>query len=358
MNQSIYEKLNGSKKILVTGGAGFIGSAVIRTLLKETSAIIFNVDKLSYASDLTSINETLDDLGENGYKRYSFFKIDLYDEKSIREIVNEISPDIIMHLAAESHVDRSIEGPKIFLQSNIFGTFNLLNASLELYRSLPNKKKETFIFHHISTDEVYGSLGPKGFFDESTSYNPRSPYSASKASSDFLVNAWFHTYNLPVVITNCSNNYGPWQFPEKLIPVIICNALKGKKIPIYGNGLNIRDWLYVDDHVDALLHVICKGKIGSSYCIGGNNEKSNIDCAEEICFYLDKLKPKKFQYKKQIAFVKDRQGHDKRYAINASKIKTELGWEPKTNFSEGIRNTVCWYLENTNWLKIMNERIN
>lgn len=357
MKQSFSEKLNASTKIMVTGGAGFIGSAVIRKLLRETSANIFNIDKLTYSSDLTSINKTLVDLDKSEGDRYSFFKVDLVDKKSTTEIVNEISPDIIMHLAAESHVDRSIEGPKIFLQSNIFGTFNLLNASLELYRSLPNKKKETFIFHHISTDEVYGSLGPKGFFDETTPYNPRSPYSASKASSDFLVNAWFHTYNLPVVITNCSNNYGPWQFPEKLIPVIIYNALKGEKIPIYGNGLNIRDWLYVDDHVDALLQVICKGKIGSSYCIGGNNEKSNIDCAEEICFYLDKFKPKKSQYKKQISFVKDRQGHDKRYAINASKIKTELGWEPKTNFSDGIRNTVYWYLENTDWLKIMNERI-
>ena len=358
MKQLFSEKLNASTKIMVTGGAGFIGSAVIRKLLRETSANVFNIDKLTYSSDLTSINKTLVDLDKSDSNRYSFFKIDLFDAKSTTEIVNKISPDIIMHLAAESHVDRSIEGPKIFLESNILGTFNLLNASLELYRSLPNKKKETFIFHHISTDEVYGSLGPKGFFDENTPYNPRSPYSASKASSDFLVNAWFHTYNLPVLITNCSNNYGPWQFPEKLIPVIIYNALKGEKIPIYGNGLNIRDWLYVDDHVDALLKVICKGKIGSSYCIGGNNEKTNIDCAEEICFNLDKLKPKKVQYKKQISFVKDRQGHDRRYAINSSKIKTELDWEPKTNFSDGIRNTVSWYLENIDWLKKMNERIN
>ncbi len=357
MDQSISAKLNRSKKILVTGGAGFIGSAVIRKLLKETSAKIFNLDKLTYASDLTSINKLLENLGDSARERYSFFKVDLFDEKSTIEVVNEISPDIIMHLAAESHVDRSIEGPKVFLQSNILGTFNLLNASLGLYRSLPNQKKENFIFHHISTDEVYGSLGPEGFFNENTSYDPRSPYSASKASSDFLVNAWFHTYNLPVVITNCSNNYGPWQFPEKLIPITIDNALKVENIPIYGDGLNIRDWLYVDDHVDALFQVVCKGKLGSSYCIGGNNEKSNIDCANEICLNLDKLRPKEFPYKKQITFVKDRLGHDRRYAIDASKIRMELGWEPKTNFSEGINKTVTWYLKNIDWIKKMKKKI-
>ena len=356
MDQSIFEKLNGSKKILVTGGAGFIGSAVIRKLLKETSAKIFNLDKLTYASDLTSINKLLEDLGDSARERYSFFKVDLFDEKSTIDVVNEISPDIIMHLAAESHVDRSIEGPKVFLQSNILGTFNLLNASLGLYRSLPNQKKENFIFHHISTDEVYGSLGPEGFFSEKSPYDPRSPYSASKASSDFLVNAWFHTYNLPIVITNCSNNYGPWQFPEKLIPVTIDNAVRGNNIPIYGDGLNIRDWLYVDDHVDALFQVMCRGKLGSSYCIGGNNEKTNIDCAKEICLTLDKLKPKEFPYKKQISFVKDRLGHDRRYAINASKIREELGWEPQTNFSEGINKTVNWYLKNTDWVKKMKKR--
>ena len=356
MDQSITEKLSGSKKILVTGGAGFIGSAVIRKLLKETSANVFNLDKLTYASDFTSINKTLEDLDHSARNRYSFFKVDLFDEKATTEVVNKISPDIIMHLAAESHVDRSIEGPKIFLHSNILGTFNLLNASLGLYRSLPLQKRENFIFHHISTDEVYGSLGPEGFFSESSSYDPRSPYSASKASSDFLVNAWFHTYNLPVVITNCSNNYGPWQFPEKLIPVTIDNALRGENIPIYGDGLNIRDWLYVDDHVDALFQVVCKGKSGSSYCIGGNNEKTNIDCAKEICMNLDKLKPKEYQYEKQINFVKDRLGHDRRYAINASKIREELGWEPQTNFSEGINKTVTWYLENTDWVKKMKEK--
>ena len=358
MNNLIIEKLNSSKKILVTGGAGFIGGSLIRKLLTETTASVFNIDKLTYASDQTSINITLKALGDSASNRYTFFKVDLFDEKSIKEVVNKISPDIVMHLAAESHVDRSIQGPKVFIESNILGTFNLLNASLDLYRSLPNKRKETFIFHHISTDEVYGSLGSEGFFDESTPYDPRSPYSASKASSDFLVNAWFHTYNLPVLVTNCSNNYGPWQFPEKLIPVIIYNALKGEKIPIYGNGLNVRDWLYVDDHVDALLNVICKGKLGSSYCIGGNNEKSNIDCAKEICSYLDKFKPKDFKYKNQISFVDDRQGHDKRYAINASKIKTELGWEPKTNFSDGIRKTVSWYIKNLDWLTKMRGRFN
>ncbi len=358
MNNLIIEKLNSSKKILVTGGAGFIGGSLIRKLLTETTASVFNIDKLTYASDQTSINITLKALGDSAANRYTFFKVDLFDEKSIKEVVNKISPDIVMHLAAESHVDRSIQGPKVFIESNILGTFNLLNASLDLYRSLPNKRKETFIFHHISTDEVYGSLGSEGFFDESTPYDPRSPYSASKASSDFLVNAWFHTYNLPVLVTNCSNNYGPWQFPEKLIPVIIYNALKGEKIPIYGNGLNVRDWLYVDDHVDALLNVICKGKLGSSYCIGGNNEKFNIDCAKEICSYLDKFKPKDFKYKNQISFVDDRQGHDKRYAINASKIKTELGWEPKTNFSDGIRKTVSWYIKNLDWLTKMRGRFN
>ena len=341
-------------RILVTGGAGFIGKALIIKLLSNPQNEIYNLDKLTYASDLVEIDNFIK---FKNLKNYKFLKVDLSNKSQTSEAIKIANPDLIIHLAAESHVDRSITNPFIFIKSNIVGTYNLLEAALIHFQELKAKRKEIFKFHHISTDEVFGTLGDNGKFSEISQYDPRSPYSASKASSDHLVRAWFHTYNLPVLITNCSNNYGPWQFPEKLIPVIIYNALKGEKIPIYGNGLNIRDWLYVDDHVDALLQVICKGKIGSSYCIGGNNEKSNIDCAEEICFYLDKFKPKKSQYKKQISFVKDRQGHDKRYAINASKIKTELGWEPKTNFSDGIRNTVYWYLENTDWLKIMNERI-
>ena len=349
METNLSKKFNSSKRVLVTGGAGFIGSAVIRKLLKDTRAKIFNLDKLSYASDSTSIEKTLNALGDEAKTRYSFHKIDLCNEKETKSIVHQISPDIIIHLAAESHVDRSIEGPKIFLQSNIMGTFNILNAALTHYLSLSTQKKDQFIFHHVSTDEVYGSLGPTGLFNEKTSYDPRSPYSASKASSDFLVKAWFHTYDLPSVITNCSNNYGPWQFPEKLIPVVIQNALEGRKIPIYGNGLNVRDWLFVDDHVDALLLVICNGKLGSSYCIGGNNEKSNIDCVKEICKYLDIIKPQNFNYEENISFVKDRLGHDKRYAINASKIRVELGWSHKTSFSEGIKITVNWYVKNMEW---------
>lgn len=355
MNKIISEKLNSSKKILVTGGAGFIGGALIRKLLRNSKAYIFNIDKMTYASDLTSINKTLKELGDEAIKRYSFHKIDLYDERSTKEIVSQISPDIIMHLAAESHVDRSIKGPKIFLESNVLGTFNLLSAAFDHYSSLNVQKKKNFIFHHISTDEVYGSLGPDGLFNECTPYDPRSPYSSSKASSDFLVKAWFHTYGLPSVISNCSNNYGPWQFPEKLIPVVVKNALSGEKIPVYGNGSNIRDWLFVDDHVEALLTVASHGKIGSSYCIGGNNEKSNIDCVKEICKNLNKIKPTNFKYEKNIAFVKDRLGHDKRYAIDASKIKQELGWSPKISFSEGIRLTVEWYVKNIDWVNSINQ---
>tara|TARA_B100000212_G_scaffold342342_1_gene328959 strand:+ start:1717 stop:2778 length:1062 start_codon:yes stop_codon:yes gene_type:complete len=341
------------KKILVTGGAGFIGSAVIRKLLRETSSFIFNIDKLTYASDLTSIERTLRDLGGNSAQRYSFYKLDLLNEKEINQLLQNISPDIIMHLAAESHVDRSIDGPKIFMQSNIMGTFNLLNAALKYYYELSSYKKKDFLFHHISTDEVFGTLGEEGFFDEYTPYNPRSPYSASKASSDLIVNAWHHTYDLPIIISNCSNNYGPWQFPEKLIPVVISNALEGKDIPIYGDGSNVRDWIFIDDHVDALLSIITKGRIGHSYCIGANNEKSNINCVKEICANLDILKPKKISYAKQINFVKDRLGHDKRYAINSSKIQTEIGWKPKFCFSEGIKITVKWYLDNMDWVKLM-----
>ncbi len=350
MEINLSRKFGSNKKVLITGGAGFIGSAVIRKLLKDTEAKIINIDKLTYASDLTSIEKTLNALGNESKKRYSFHKIDLCDADATNKIVRQISPDIIIHLAAESHVDRSIEGPKVFLQSNIIGTFNILNAALSNYLLLSQQKKEEFIFHHVSTDEVFGSLEEDGFFNEKTAYSPRSPYSATKASSDFLVNAWFHTYGLPILITNCSNNYGPWQFPEKLIPVVINKALNNLEIPIYGDGLNIRDWLYVDDHVEALIYVICKGKIGESYCIGGNNEKTNIECVKEICSNLDRINPKSKKYENNITFIKDRLGHDKRYAIDASKIKLELGWEPKTKFSEGINLTVEWYFNNLDWV--------
>ena len=351
------EKLN-KKKILVTGGAGFIGGAVIRKLLKETSSLVFNIDKLSYASDLTSIEQTLRDLGDNSVERYSFYKLDLINEKEINKIIQNISPDIIMHLAAESHVDRSINGPMVFMQSNVMGTFNLLNAAFNYYSELTPAQKKEFIFHHISTDEVFGSLEEEGFFNENTPYDPRSPYAASKASSDLIVKAWNYTYDFPVIITNCSNNYGPWQFPEKLIPLVISNALEDKEIPIYGNGSNIRDWIYISDHVDALLSVITRGKIGESYCIGANNEKSNIKCVKEICSNLDILKPKKNSYVKQINFVKDRLGHDKRYSINPNKIKNEIGWEPKISFSDGIKTTVKWYVENMDWVKLMSSKLN
>ena len=331
-------------RILITGGAGFIGSAVIRRLLQDSELIIFNLDKMGYASNLSSIQDTILSLGLGKEDRHRLLKVDLSNNLETISAINYANPDLVMHLAAESHVDRSIKGPEEFIRSNICGTFNLLEGIRNHYENLSSKRKETFRFLHISTDEVFGSLGKSGTFSESTKYDPRSPYSASKASSDHIVNAWHHTYGIPTLITNCSNNYGPWQYKEKLIPKIIHNAISNKKIPIYGNGENIRDWLFVEDHVTGLLKVLFEGKIGEKYCIGGNQEKSNNMVVNKICELLDKIEPKKISYKTLISYVEDRLGHDKRYAIDSSKIKSDLNWVPKYSFDEGLKITVLWYL--------------
>ena len=322
---------NKKLRVLVTGGAGFIGGALIRKLLKETGWFIFNLDKLGYASDLTSINKTITSLGIKREERHKLLKVDLTNNSETNSAVKFANPDLIIHFAAESHVDRSINGPVEFIKSNILGTFNLLEAAREHYEKLSYERRSYFRFHHISTDEVYGSLDEKGKFKETSQYDPRSPYSASKASSDHLVNSWHHTFGLPTLITNCSNNYGPWQYPEKLIPKIIINALNNLKIPIYGNGKNIRDWLFVDDHAEALIQVITRGVIGSKYCIGGNQEKTNIQIAQMICSYLDKIYPSNKSYENLITYVADRRGHDFRYAIDTTKITKELDWKPKYN---------------------------
>ena len=331
------------KKILVTGGAGFIASALIRHLIKTTDYQILNLDKLTYAGNLESLSEISDD------KNYQFVQGDIGDFELLTLLFNDFQPDAVMHLAAESHVDRSIDGPAEFIQTNIVGTYNLLNCAKNYWQNLSEDKQASFRFQHISTDEVYGSLGAEGLFEETTPYDPRSPYSASKASSDHLVMAWFHTYGLPVLLTNCSNNYGPYHFPEKLIPLVILNALDGKDLPVYGKGDNIRDWLYVDDHAKALALVLEKGVPGETYNVGGNNERTNLEVVETICDILDELCPKKKAYREQIVFVKDRPGHDKRYAIDATKLKTQLGWKPEENFDTGIRRTIQWYLDNKWW---------
>ena len=338
-------------KILITGGCGFIGGAVTRKLLKESNCIIYNLDKMGYASDSTSINNVLLALGIEKENRYNLFKVDLTDYSSTLSAVKYADPDLIMHLAAESHVDRSIEGPEVFIKSNILGTFNLLEAAREHYERLSYERKNHFKFHHISTDEVFGSLGKLGKFNEDSPYNPRSPYSASKASSDHLVNSWHDTFGLPTLITNCCNNYGPWQYPEKLIPKIIINALNNSKIPIYGTGENIRDWLFVEDHAEALINVLNKGDIGENYCIGANEERSVNKIADIICNYLDKVYPRKNPYKNLITYVEDRKGHDFRYAIKSDKIKQICNWYPKTDFEKGIRFTIKWYINNKKWYK-------
>ncbi len=337
-------------RILITGGAGFIGGALIRKLLKESNSHIYNLDKLSYSGDLNSINDLIQSLGGNTKERYKFIKGDISDKHLVENVINQIKPDLIIHLAAETHVDKSIASPDNFILSNIIGTFNLLKSSLKYYEKINEEKQRKFKFIHISTDEVFGSLSEYGIFNEQSKYDPRSPYSASKASSDHLVKAWFHTYNLPTIITNCSNNYGPWQYPEKLIPNIISKALKQKLIPIYGTGKNVRDWLFVDDHIDAILLVADAGMPGKNYCIGGNNEQTNLEVANKICNYLDKINPQNISYKSLIKFVKDRAGHDFRYAIDSKLIKKELNWKPKISFEKGLIITINWYLNNQKWL--------
>ncbi|EHK9184203.1 TPA: dTDP-glucose 4,6-dehydratase [Vibrio vulnificus] len=335
------------KTILVTGGAGFIGSALIRFLINETEHTVINFDKLTYAGNL----ESLDSVSKS--ERYHFVQADICDAQAVREAFDTFQPDFVMHLAAESHVDRSIDGPGEFIRTNVIGTYELLEAARAYYLSLDSDKQAIFKFHHISTDEVYGDLGETGLFTEETAYEPSSPYSASKASSDHLVRAWHRTYGLPVVLTNCSNNYGPFHFPEKLIPLVILNALDGRELPIYGDGKQVRDWLFVEDHARALFKVVSEGKIGETYNIGGFNEKQNIEVVNTICEHLNTLVAEKpngiSDFKELIAFVKDRPGHDVRYAIDASKINAELGWHPEETFDSGILKTVKWYLENLNW---------
>ena len=336
-----------NKNILVTGGAGFIGSAVIRYLINETNSNILNIDKLTYAGNL----ESLETVSNN--PRYQFLHADICDKSAMTKAFQDFQPNIVMHLAAESHVDRSIDGPMDFIQTNIIGTYNLLEVARNYWQNLTEDKKSRFKFHHISTDEVYGDLeGTDDLFTEETSYSPSSPYSASKASSDHLVRAWHRTYGLPIVITNCSNNYGPYHFPEKLIPLVILNALDGKPLPVYGDGKQIRDWLYVEDHARALYLVATTAKVGETYNIGGHNEKQNIDVVKTICTILDNIKPRTDgqSYTQQITFVKDRPGHDLRYAIDASKINKELGWQPQETFESGIQKTVEWYLSNQDWV--------
>ena len=331
-------------KILVTGGAGFIGSAVIRLAITRGHNVI-NVDALTYAACLKNVATAADDPG------YAFEHADIRDRAALDRIFAEHRPDVVMHLAAESHVDRSIDGPASFMETNILGTFNMLEAARKYWND--SDKPEDFRFHHISTDEVYGSLppDPEVQFTEDTPYDPRSPYSASKASSDHLVRAWAETYDLPVLVTNCSNNYGPYHFPEKLIPVVTLNALHGKPLPIYGDGSNVRDWLYVEDHADALLLVIQRGKVGRSYNIGGENECSNLQLVQTICAILDRLRPRDdgSSYSDLITFVADRPGHDARYAIDPSRIREELGWRPSVTVEEGLEKTVRWYLDNEDW---------
>ncbi|MEA1987932.1 MAG: dTDP-glucose 4,6-dehydratase [Pseudomonadota bacterium] len=351
--------MNKSKlKIIVTGGAGFIGSAVVRHLINDTQHSVINVDKLTYAGNLESLASVADS------ERYVFEQVDICNALEIKRVFNEHQPDIVMHLAAESHVDRSIDGPGEFIQTNIVGTYNLLDQARAYWSGLDGVKKASFRFHHISTDEVYGDLphpdeidnlklklnnSKLPLFTEETAYDPSSPYSASKAGSDHLVRAWRRTFGLPTLVTNCSNNYGPYHFPEKLIPLVILNALEGKSLPVYGKGNQIRDWLYVEDHARALVLVATIGEIGQTYNIGGHNEKQNIEVVKTICSILDELVPKDTQYQAQITYVADRPGHDMRYAIDASKIEKELGWVPLETFESGIKKTVQWYLDNQVW---------
>ncbi len=334
-------------KILITGGAGFIGSAVIRHIICHTADSVINVDKLTYAGNLDSLVEVSED------DRYAFEQVDICNRVELERVFSDHQPDAVMHLAAESHVDRSIDGPAVFIETNIVGTYTLLEVSRSYWSHLDAERKAKFRFHHISTDEVYGDLDdPEALFTEQTSYAPSSPYSASKASSDHLVRAWQRTFGFPALVTNCSNNYGPYHFPEKLIPLMILNALEGKPLPVYGQGHQVRDWLYVDDHARALYKVITEGKVGETYNIGGHNEKQNIEVVRTICDLLDELAPSPFTpYASLITHVTDRPGHDQRYAIDASKIQRELAWTPQETFASGIRKTVEWYLDNLTWCR-------
>ena len=339
------------KKIAVTGGCGFIGSALVRLLLAETEHEILNIDKLTYAASPASIP----DAGDN--PRYRLFEADIADAAAMRKVFEDFQPDAVMHLAAESHVDRSIDGPQEFITTNIVGTFMLLQEALRYWRGLPKEKAERFRFQHISTDEVFGSLGATGLFTEESPYQPNSPYSASKAASDHLVRAWRHTYGLPVLITNCSNNYGPYQFPEKLIPHMIIKGVFGEPMPVYGDGLNVRDWLYVEDHARALVLVLERGVLGETYNIGGKNERTNLHIVETICDQLDRLSPREGHLRRaSITFVRDRPGHDRRYAIDATKIETELGWRARESFETGIEKTIAWYLGNGDWWRAILDR--
>lgn len=335
-------------RILVTGGAGFIGSALVRHLLNHGEHQVLNLDKLTYAGNLESL------AGVAGHPRYRFLQADIADQTKVAQALAEFQPDAILHLAAESHVDRSIDGPAAFIQTNIVGTYSLLEATRAYWLSLAEARRQAFRFHHISTDEVYGDLhAGDPAFSETTPYAPSSPYSASKAASDHLVRAWQRTYGLPVLLSNCSNNYGPYQFPEKLIPLAILNALEGKPLPVYGDGQQVRDWLYVEDHARALLQVLTRGRIGETYAIGGHNQRKNLEVVRSICTLLDELAPRRHtgSYQELISFVADRPGHDRRYAIDAGKIERELGWTPQETFDSGLRKTVRWYLDNLDWCR-------
>lgn len=333
------------QKIIITGGAGFIGSCLVRQWLAEAQLRIVVLDKLTYAGNVASLP------GIQGHPRMSLDIVDICDAAAVRAVIEREQPDAIVHLAAESHVDRSITGPSEFIQTNVVGTYTLLEAARAYWLQLPAEKRAAFRFHHVSTDEVYGTLGDEGAFSESTAYAPNSPYSASKASSDHLVRAWHHTYGLPTVTTNCSNNYGPYHFPEKLIPLMILNAIAGKPLPIYGDGLNVRDWLFVEDHARAIRAVLEHGRNGETYCVGGRAEKTNLEVVHTLCDLLDELHPSSGPHRRLITFVKDRPGHDQRYAIDCSKLETELGWKQQENFVSGMRKTVQWYLDNPEWVR-------
>ena len=339
-------------RIFVTGGAGFIGSALVRQLIENSEHEVLNFDKLTYAGTLTTVERV------SKSDRYRFVQGDICDAAAVREAIASFQPDVITHLAAESHVDRSIDGPDAFIQTNLVGTFTMLSEARAYWNNLQGAAKDAFRFHHISTDEVYGSLGDTGLFTEETPYDPRSPYSASKAGSDHLVSAWGHTFGLPVLITNCSNNYGPYHFPEKLVPLMIAKALDGESLPIYGKGDQVRDWLYVEDHVRALQTVFETGQPGRTYNVGGNNEKQNLEVVQTLCAALDSKRPRSDgkSYREQIGYVADRPGHDKRYAIDASRIKNELGWEPAETFETGMAKTVDWYLANESWWRPLIEK--